>query len=174
MPIRPASTRTPLFPLAIVVSRYNATITDELLFAAAEEYAAAGGSADDLVVIDAPGSFELPALCLHAARSGEFAGVLALGCIIKGDTSHDQYIAHAVAQGLVNITISTGIPVAFGVLTTDTVEQATARAGGNKGNKGQEAMAALIETVYSVQSLAAKPPTKSRRSAARPDKAKRR
>lgn len=174
MPKRPASKKTSLFPLAIVVSRYNATITDELLYAAAEEYAAAGGQPDDLIVIDAPGSYELPALCLHAARSGEFAGVLALGCIIKGETDHDQYIANAVAQGLVNITINTGIPVAFGVLTTDTVEQAQARAGGDKGNKGQEAMAALIETVYAVQALGGKAASRSQRSSARPDKARRR
>lgn len=174
MPKRTASKKSSLFPLAIVVSRYNTSITDELLIAAAEEYAAAGGSPDDLIVIDAPGSYELPALCFHAALSGEFAGILALGCIIKGETDHDQYIANAVAQGLVNITINTGIPVAFGVLTTDTVEQAQARAGGAKGNKGQEAMAALIDTVYSVQSLATKSPAKSRRPAPRPDKAKKR
>lgn len=162
-----------LFPIAIVVSRYNASITDELLHAAADEYAAAGGSPDDLVVLDAPGAFELPALCLHAARTGEFAGILAIGCIIKGDTSHDQYIAHAVAQGLVHITLHTGVPIAFGVLTTDTVEQAQARAGGRKGNKGQEAMAALIETVYGIQSLATSSAKKPRRKSARPDKAKR-
>lgn len=174
MPKHAASRTSPLFPLAIIVSRYNATITDELLYAAAEEYGAAGGSPDNLVVIDAPGAYELPALCFHAARSGEFAGVLALGCIIKGETDHDQYIANAVAQGLMHITLQTGIPCAFGVLTTDTVEQAQARAGGAKGNKGQEAMAALIETVYSVRSLTAKAPAKSRRPAARPDKAKKR
>jgi len=163
-----------LFPLAIVVSRYNASITDRLLHAAADEYASAGGSPDHLTVIHAPGAFELPALCLHAARSGTFAGILALGCIIKGDTPHDQYIAHAVAQGLTHITLHTGVPIAFGVLTTNTVQQAKDRAGGKKGNKGHEAMAALIDTVFAIHALASKSANSPSRISARPDKAKKR
>jgi 6,7-dimethyl-8-ribityllumazine synthase len=163
-----------LFPLAIVVSRYNSSITDKLLRAAVAEYASAGGSPNHLTVIDAPGSFELPALCLHAARSGKFAGILALGCIIKGDTPHDQYIAHAVAQGLTHITLHTGVPIAFGLLTTNTVQQAKDRAGGKKGNKGHEAMAALIDTVFAIQSLASNSAHKPNRSSTRPDKATKR
>lgn len=172
----PPKTNAPssrLFPLAIVVSRYNATVTDRLLEEAAEEYAAAGGREEDLIVIDAPGAYELPILAYHAAKAGEFAGVLALGCIIKGETRHDEYIAHAVAQGLVHASLQTGVPIAFGVLTAETPDQARERAGGAKGNKGREAMAALIETVYAVQSLSTGKPAKARRRPARPDKAAR-
>ena len=104
-------------------------------------------------VISAPGSFELPALAVAAARTGEFAGVLALGCIIKGETSHDQYLAQAVAMGLVQATIATNVPVSFGVLTVDSLEQARARAGGKHGNKGQEGMDALLDTIEQVRAL---------------------
>ncbi len=166
--------KTALFPLAIVVSRYNASITDRLLHAATREYASAGGSPDHLAIINAPGSFELPALCLHAARSAKFAGILALGCVIKGDTPHDQYIAHAVAQGLTHITLHTGVPIAFGLLTTNTVQQAKDRAGGKKGNKGREAMAALIDTVFAIQSLASNSPNTPNPTSSRPDKARNR
>src|SRR5262245_54810465 len=131
---RSKASRVP--PVAIVVSRYNATITDRLLEGARAAYAAAGGDAGALVIADAPGSFELPALALAAAKRARIRGVVALGCLIRGETRHDQYMAQAVAHGLVDVTMRTGIPVAFGVLTTENVEQAEARAGGAHGNKG--------------------------------------
>jgi 6,7-dimethyl-8-ribityllumazine synthase len=140
-------------PVAIVTSRYNASVTDALRDGAIEAYVRAGGRYEDLALIPAPGSFELPALALAAARAGRFAGVVALGCLIKGETSHDRFIADAVAHGLVQVTIATGVPVAFGVLTVDTPQQARDRAGGSKGNKGQEAMTALLDTIAAIQSL---------------------
>jgi len=135
------------------VSRYNASITDRLLAGARDAYAECGGDPASLRVIPAPGSFELPALAQAAARWGRYQGVLALGCLIKGDTKHDEYIAHAVAQGLVNVTISTGVPCAFGVLTVNTPEQAQDRAGGAEGNKGAEAMLALVDTIREIDAL---------------------
>ena len=136
---RPVATPTAP-PVAIVISRYNASVTDRLLDGARTAYAAAGGNPDSLLVIDAPGAFELPALALAAATRSKVRGVLTLGCIIRGETRHDEYLAHAVAHGCVQVTMHTRIPVSFGVLTTENVAQAEARAGGAHGNKGAEAM----------------------------------
>jgi 6,7-dimethyl-8-ribityllumazine synthase len=156
--------------VAVVVSRYNASITDRLRDGAVSEYASrVGGSPPEIIA--APGSFELPALALAAARSGKFAGVVAIGCLIKGETSHDRHIAQAVAHGLVSVTLATGVPVAFGVLTVDTPEQAHARAGGDKGNKGQEAMAAVLDTIAEIERLSGKAATARVRPL--PDKAAR-
>ncbi len=140
--------------LAVVVSRYNASITDRLLAGARQAFEEAGGEAARLTVIPAPGAYELPGLSLAAARTGRFGGVLALGCLIKGETSHDRYIAEAVAHGLVQVTMATGVPCAFGVLTCDTSEQAEDRAGGAHGNKGAESMDALIDAVREISALA--------------------
>lgn len=156
--------------MAIVVSRYNGSITSLLLEGAIAEYLAKGGRPADLEVFDAPGAYELPALALTAARTGRFAGVLALGCLIKGETRHDRYIAEAVANGLVGVTLATGVPVGFGVLTVDTVQQAQARAGGDKGNKGKESMSAVMEVIVTARAIS----SGTRPAAAetpRPDKA---
>lgn len=140
-------------PVAIVTSRYNASVTDALRDGAIEAYVRAGGRFEDLTLIPAPGAFELPALSLAVAKAGKCAGVVALGCLIKGETSHDRYIADAVAHGLVDVTIATGVPVAFGVLTVDTAQQARDRAGGSMGNKGQEAMTAVLDTIAAIQTI---------------------
>ncbi len=139
--------------VAVVVSRYNRSITRRLMEGARHEYARRGGDPASLTVVDAPGAFELPGLCLAAACTGRFAGVLALGCIIRGETSHDRHLADAVANGLVSVTIETGVPVSFGVLTVENVEQAEARAGGPRGNKGAEAMGALLDSVDAIERL---------------------
>jgi 6,7-dimethyl-8-ribityllumazine synthase len=133
-------------PVAIVVSRYNASVTDRLLEGALAEYAARGGDPAGVDVFPAPGAFELPALAGAAARTGRYRAVVALGCLIKGETIHDRVIADAVAAGLTSVAIQTGVAIGFGVLTVDTSEQASARAGGEHGNKGREAMAAALET----------------------------
>ena len=137
----------------MVVSRYNASVTDRLLAGAREVYAESGGDPATLRIIATPGSYELPALALAAAKTGRFRGVVALGCLIKGETSHDRYIAEAVAHGLMGVTLATGVPAAFGVLTVDTPEQAEERAGGSHGNKGAEAMAALLDAVQAIDAL---------------------
>lgn len=155
--------------IACIVSRYNAGVTDRLLEGARAQHAARGGG--DLAVIQAPGAYELPALASAAIATGQFDGVVALGCLIKGETRHDRYIAQAVAHGLVQLTILTGVPVAFGVITAETPAQARARAGGKKGNKGAEAMAALLDTLAAIAALDGDTPAAL---AARPDKSGRR
>lgn len=151
VPMAPLSNQLP--PVAIVVSRYNETVTNALLEGARSAYLTSGGSADKLGVIEAPGAFELPVLANAAARCGLYRGVVALGCVIKGETRHDEYIASAIAHAIAEISIKTGVPVALGVLTTENVEQARARAGGEKGNKGAEAMAALLQTLDGLKAI---------------------
>ncbi len=153
-------------PVAIVVSRYNASITDALEAGARDEYARRGGDPADLSVLPAPGTFELTVLASAAAQ--RFAAVVALGCVVKGETSHDQHLASAVAHGLTDVSVRTGTPVAFGVLTVDTVEQARERAGGRQGNKGAEAMSAVLDTLESLRALES---GKQAASSQRPDKA---
>src|SRR5204863_331842 len=96
---------------------------------------------------------------LAAATSGRFAGVVALGCIIKGQTSHDVHLAQAVTSGLMDIVLRTGVPVGLGVLTVDTPAQARARAGGQKGNKGAEAMAAVLDAIAEINAVRARAPS---------------
>lgn len=131
-------------PCAIVVSRYNDTITSVMLDGAVSAYTQAGGSPDSLAVFEAPGAFELVSIASVLAESGMYESVVCLGCVIKGETSHDVHISNAVANGCAEISIKTGVPVAFGVLTTNTIEQAIERAGGRVGNKGAEAMGAVL------------------------------
>lgn len=156
---RPRSGRSPYPVVAVIVSRYNASITRRLRDGALAEYSRAYPAAPgaSVVLVDAPGAYELPGLCLSAALTSRFDGIVALGCLIKGETSHDRYIAQAVAHGLVEVTLTTGIPVAFGVLTVDTPDQARERAGGASGNKGQESMAALLESIEQMRILHAIP-----------------
>lgn len=148
----PATRKLPA--VAIVVSRYNDAVTRRLESGARDAYLRRGGEGGDLGVIEAPGAYELVALADAAARSGLYHGVCAIGCIVKGQTRHDEYLAHAVAHGLTRITLDRQVPVAFGVLTVESMEQALARAGGDEGNKGAEAMQALLETLAGIDAIA--------------------
>lgn len=139
--------------IAIVVSRYNTAVTARLLEAAISEIQRRSIPEDRIAVIDAPGAFELTALAAEAAKTGAYDGVVVLGCLIHGETLHDRYIADAVAQGITQATIITGVPIAFGLVTAETPEHAQARSGGAKGNKGQEAAAALLDTLDSLAAL---------------------
>ena len=118
-------------------------------------YERAGGDRGQLGLIDAPGAFDLTGICAAAAGSGLYKGIVALGCVIKGETRHDRYINDAVANGLTAITVKTGVPVAFGLLTVETREQAVERAGGSLGNKGEDAMVALLETIAAIAAIEA-------------------
>jgi 6,7-dimethyl-8-ribityllumazine synthase len=140
-------------PLAVVVSRYTPSVTDALLAGAIEAIGEQGLAAP--AVIDAPGTFELPALAARCARSGAYAGVVCLGCVIRGETRHDRYIASAVAHALAELSVQTGLPIGFGVITAETGKQARERAGGAKGHKGREAAAAVIHAVRSIARLEA-------------------
>ena len=130
---------------AIVVSRFNEEITSGLLSGARSTLLEAGVNDGDVVLIHVPGAFEIPVAALHLARSGQFDAVICLGCLIKGDTMHFEYIAEAASQGIMNVSVTTGVPVAFGVLTTMTDEQAIVRSTPGDGNKGREAALAAIE-----------------------------
>lgn len=139
--------------VGLVVSRYHDDITGALRDGAIELYHRGGGRPEDLIEIWGPGTFELPVLAKALADRGDLDGVVALGCVIRGETSHFEYICQAAASGLTQISISTGKPVAFGVLTCDTTDEARERAGGERGNKGAEAMAAVIESIHAIRSL---------------------
>jgi 6,7-dimethyl-8-ribityllumazine synthase len=133
------------FRFALVVSKYNDFVTDRLQTAALAALSAAGVTPADVTVLRVPGAFEIPLAAQHAAESGRFDAVVCLGCLIRGETSHFEFIASAVAHGLTTAAAATGIPMAFGVLTTNSVEEALARAGDGPGNKGHEAAVAAIE-----------------------------
>jgi 6,7-dimethyl-8-ribityllumazine synthase len=133
------------FRFALVVSKYNDFVTDRLQAGALSALAGAGVTAADVTVVRVPGAFEIPLAAQHAAESGRFDAVVCLGCLIRGETPHFEFIASAVAHGLTTAAAATGIPMAFGVLTTNSVEEALARAGEGPGNKGHEAAVAAIE-----------------------------
>ena len=132
---------------AIVVSRYNEHITAKLLAGAVETLRAAGVSDDVIDVAWVPGAWEIPLVAQRLARSKHYAAVLCLGAVIKGETTHDEHINRQVSLSVVQIALETGLPVLFGVLTCNTVEQAIHRSGGNVGNKGQECAEAALEMV---------------------------
>jgi 6,7-dimethyl-8-ribityllumazine synthase len=143
------------FRFAVVVSRFNEAITGSLRDAATAALTEAGAS--QVQVLPVPGAFEIPQAARAAAESGRFDAIVCLGCVIRGETPHFEYIASAVAHGITDAAGDTGIPMAFGVLTTDTVEQATARAGPGPDNKGREAAAAAIEMAALYRTLAGAP-----------------
>jgi 6,7-dimethyl-8-ribityllumazine synthase len=133
--------------VAVVVSRFNRAVTDRLLAGAREAAAARGALIEDGDVYPVPGAFELPLVAQRAAESGRYQGVVCLGAVIRGETPHFDYVCEQAAAGIQRASLDTGIPVAFGVLTTDTVEQALARAGGAVGNKGYEAVVTVLDTL---------------------------
>lgn len=130
---------------ALIVSRFNTAITRQLAAGARAALLEAGATEADLETFSVPGAFELPQAARAAAETGRFDAVVSLGCVIRGETPHFEYISAAVAHGLMAAAGETGVPVAFGVLTTDTWEQAEARAGGGRDNKGFEAASAALE-----------------------------
>jgi 6,7-dimethyl-8-ribityllumazine synthase len=138
---------------AVVVSKYNDFVTDRLQSGAVAAFSKAGVSADAISVIQVPGAFELPLAARQAAQGGKFAAVVCLGCLIRGATPHFEYIASAVAHGLTAASADTGVPITFGVLTTNSVEEALERAGEGVSNKGWEAANAALEMVGVVARL---------------------
>lgn len=139
--------------IAIAASRYHAEIMDSLLNAAGEAFVNAGGRSEDMTIVRTPGAFELTAVCRALADTDSFDALVALGCVVTGETRHDRYICDSVTQGLTSITVETGLPIGFGLLTVETLQQAHDRAGGSHGNKGSEAMTAAIETAHTIRSI---------------------
>ncbi len=129
----------------IVVSRFNHFIADKLLSGAMDAIYRHGGSEEDISIFRVPGSFEIPSVANKLVESGKYDAVICLGVLIRGDTPHFDYIAGEVSKGIANIAINSGIPVLFGVITADSIEQAIERAGTKQGNKGFDAAMAAIE-----------------------------
>jgi 6,7-dimethyl-8-ribityllumazine synthase len=144
---------------AVVVSRFNAEVTEGLLAGALAALDAAGVTAEARTIVRVPGAFELPVTAQRLAESGRFDAVVCLGCLIKGDTMHFEYIAEAVSQGLSRVALDAGVPVAFGVLTTLTDEQALERARPGEGNKGAEVARAAVEMASLFRTLDAGAPS---------------
>ncbi|HKW42134.1 MAG TPA: 6,7-dimethyl-8-ribityllumazine synthase [Gemmatimonadales bacterium] len=132
--------------MAVVVSRYNEVVTGRLLDGARSCFRDNGVPEARVDVIWVPGAFELPVAAEAAAASGRYVALVALGCVVRGETPHFAYIAGEAARGLGNVALAHRLPVGFGVLTTETLEQALARAGGTAGNKGYEATEAALTT----------------------------
>ncbi|WP_419728039.1 6,7-dimethyl-8-ribityllumazine synthase [Lichenicola sp.] len=140
--------------IALVVSRFNDDITGGLRRGALEWLAEHEIPVADADVIAAPGAYELPLIAQALARTGRYQGVICLGCVIKGDTAHFEFISLGAATGLMQATLSTGVPIAFGILTTYTEDQAISRSRGDVHNKGREAAAACVESIAILQRIA--------------------
>lgn len=130
---------------AIVVSRFNEFITSKLLTGALDALHRHGCKEDNVVCVHVPGAFELPFAALKLAQSGSFDAVICLGCVIRGQTPHFEYVAGEATKGIAQVGLSTGVPTTFGVITADTLEQAVERAGAKAGNKGVDAALSAIE-----------------------------
>ncbi|MFG0274501.1 MAG: 6,7-dimethyl-8-ribityllumazine synthase [Phycisphaerales bacterium] len=139
--------------VAIIASRYHQAVIDRMLRGAIEAFLARGGADEAIVEFPAPGAFELPVLAGAATRCGAFDAVVVLGCVVKGETRHDEVIADAVANALATLSAGSGVPVGLGLLTVDTLAQAEARAGGDAGNKGQEAMDAALDAALAISAI---------------------
>jgi len=130
---------------AVVVGRFNSMITERLLEGALDCFERHGGKQENLTVVRVPGSFEIPLAALKLAKSGKYEGVICLGAVIRGSTPHFDYVAAEAAKGVAHAAFNSGMPVIFGILTTDSIEQAIERAGTKAGNKGWDAMLSAIE-----------------------------
>jgi len=141
------------FRFALVVSKYHDFVTGRLQAGALAALAAAGVRPDDITIVRVPGAFELPIAARPAAGRGRHEAIICLGCLIRGATPHFEYIASAVSHGLVSAAAATGVPILFGVLTTNSVEEALERAGEGTSNKGWEAASAAVEMAVVVTKL---------------------
>jgi 6,7-dimethyl-8-ribityllumazine synthase len=139
------SQKAPGMKFAIVVSRFNDFVTDRLQAGALDGLKSAGILSDDICIIKVPGAFEIPFAAKEAATRGNVAAVICLGCLIRGATAHFEYIASACAHGITDAAAATGVPMSFGVLTTNSVEEALERAVDGPANKGWEAAIAAVE-----------------------------
>lgn len=141
--------------VAIAVARFNELIAAKLLGGALDALRRHGVAEESIDVAWVPGSFELPLVCAKLAGSGRYDAVIALGAVIRGGTPHFEYVAAEAAKGVAAASLKTGVPVIFGVLTTNTIEEAIERAGTKHGNKGADAAAAAIEMAHLMRALAA-------------------
>ena len=139
--------------LGIVVARFNSFISDRLLEGAIDTLVRSGVESDDIDVARVPGAFEIPLVTQKMAKSGKYDAVICLGVVIRGATPHFDYVAGEVAKGSAQVMLDTGVPVLFGVLTTESIEQAIERAGSKAGNKGSEVAVAALEMINLIAAL---------------------
>ena len=132
---------------ALVVGRWNSFVVEHLLEGAVDALRRHGVGDDQMTIVRAPGAFEIPLVCKKVADSGNYDAIVALGAVIRGGTPHFEYVAGECTKGLAQVTMDSGIPVAFGVLTVDSIEQAVERSGTKAGNKGAEAALSALEMV---------------------------
>ena len=141
------------YRFAVVVARFNEFMTKPLRDGAVEALQRMGCSDEHITVVNVPGSFEIPLVCKQLAESGTVDGIVAIGAIIRGSTTHYELVCNELAKGLSHCSLTTGIPVGFGVITTENIEQAIERSGCKAGNKGAEAAAAVVEMVNVGQAI---------------------
>ncbi len=139
--------------VAIVVSRFNSIFTDELVKGAKDAFVRSGGDEAKLSVVFVPGAFEIPLVVQKLCESKHFDGICTLGAVIRGSTPHFDYVSAEATKGIASVSLKSGVPVAFGVLTTNNIEQTIERSGSKAGNKGFEAMSGLIEMINLLQRL---------------------
>lgn len=139
--------------IGIVVARFNEFITSKLLSGAEDTLVRHGASSDDITVAWVPGAFEIPLIAKKMAKSGKYDGIICLGAVIRGATSHYDYVCNEVSKGVALVNMETEVPTAFGVLTTENIQQAVERAGTKAGNKGSDAAMAVIEMINLTKEL---------------------
>ena len=139
--------------VAVVASRYNAGVVQKLLDGAIDRLVERGISRDRITIVFVPGAWELPLACRRLAEAGGHQAVIALGCVVRGGTPHFEYVCSEASRGVIQASLDTGLPVSFGLLTTDTMEQAEERAGGAHGNKGAEAADAAVDMAQLMRAL---------------------
>lgn len=139
--------------VALVVSRFNDFITSRLVEGAIDCLVRHGANSKDITIVKVPGAFELPLVCSKLAASGKYSGLVALGAVVRGATPHFDYVCAECSKGLAQVSLKHSIPVGFGLLTCDNLEQAVERAGSKSGNKGVEAALAMLETVKVLEQI---------------------
>ncbi|MEL7087249.1 MAG: 6,7-dimethyl-8-ribityllumazine synthase [Planctomycetota bacterium] len=139
--------------IAVAVGRFNEFVTGHLLAGCLDTWKQLGGPPENLTVAHVPGSFELPVTALKLAESGDYAAVICLGCVIRGDTDHYDHVVEQTAKGIKDVGVRTGVPTIFGVLTCDTLEQAVHRAGAKMGHAGRSAMMTAVEMANLMEAL---------------------
>ncbi|MFZ5760377.1 MAG: 6,7-dimethyl-8-ribityllumazine synthase [Thermodesulfobacteriota bacterium] len=140
--------------IGIVLARFNSFIAERLLEGALDTLIRSGASDNDIEIARVPGAYEIPLVALKMARSGRYDAIICLGAVIRGATPHFDFVANEAAKGIAQASLDTGVPIIFGVLTTDTIEQAIERAGSKAGNKGSECASAAVEMVNLLNNLA--------------------
>ena len=139
--------------IAIVATRFNDFVVDRLVGGAVDYLTRHGAERENLTLVHIPGAFELPVVCRKLAASGKYDGILALGAVIRGATPHFDFVSSEATKGIAQVSLQFGMPIGFGLLTTDNLEQAIERAGSKGGNKGMEAASALLETLRVMEQL---------------------